>query len=252
MPLIRQSFVVALAVALSLAVLGSLPSPHYINVSLDSEVTEASVAPVVLALYSATPDDTVVISINSPGGDVQAGMQILDAMKGSKAKDVIVSVGQFAASMAAEIAQEAPVMEVTPESIVLIHTISIQNPVTGDAIKILPYSLNEFVNSVDPSTANSMMLEARYLFVQTCLNSFGLWGPQALFDVAEGQDVTELAGGHMWGRVDPTFAKGNFDILTAMYNLDVPSDSRADDFLTGIVSNKLLSLTYHVVLVNLD
>ncbi len=252
-PTIRGGFIFVLVNVTLIYLFSLLPPPNYITTSIEGPINFLSVLPAVVALDLATSKDTVVININSPGGDVNAGFTVIKAMKQSKARDVIVSVGSFAASMAAEIAQEAPVVAVTPESLVLIHTVSITDPITGQSIKILPYVLNTQVLLQNPLEAMILMSMAKDLYIMTALNSYGLWSPQSVIDVAAGEDVTDMAGGYIWERTDPIFNNENRDFagIIAIYGLDVHSDSSYDDVFTGLLFNKMITLTYHPMFENL-
>ncbi len=122
--------------------------------------------------------------------------------------------------MAAEIAQEAPVLMAQPSSLILIHTISIQD-MFGNQIKLLPYTVNTTIQ--DPVTARLLMAMSKELFIHTALNSFGVWNPKSLQDVAAGEDVMDFFGGRIWSRTDVGFARGMFDELVVQYKLTVDS-----------------------------
>ena len=75
--------------------------------NLSGRVTENSVSGLISILETARAEDTVTIYINSPGGFVKPGMNVLKAMENSKARHIEAVVTGMAASMAEGIATKA-------------------------------------------------------------------------------------------------------------------------------------------------
>jgi len=88
---------------------------------LRDEVSDESVTPLILQLMSMR-DRQVVLYINSPGGSIIAGFQLINAMKASGKR--ITCVAEFAASMAFSILQACDVRFVVPGVIIMQHQAS--------------------------------------------------------------------------------------------------------------------------------
>lgn len=74
-------------------------------------------------LYKAGSDDTVFLSLNSPGGCVDTGMIICDAIRNCKAP-VLISITAPCYSMASIIALHATHLMVAPGAFLMFHDIS--------------------------------------------------------------------------------------------------------------------------------
>lgn len=96
------------------------------TVALIGPVTQSSAAVVVdrIHLLNRGRDlDPIYLVINSPGGDVLAGFQIIQAMEASRRPVYTVDVG-FAASMAAIIHAYGVQRYMTPKSALMYHQIT--------------------------------------------------------------------------------------------------------------------------------
>lgn len=103
-----------LALLMSLAT-APAPAPH---LQLQTEITAETVAPLVEALGSAT--GRVVLEINSPGGEVDAGWTLARAIERSPAHVVCVVDGE-ADSMAAVVLQSCQERLMTERSVLMFH-----------------------------------------------------------------------------------------------------------------------------------
>jgi ATP-dependent Clp protease protease subunit len=103
------------------------PPPTIIPIvgEIDQEMADAVVA--LLAIPGP-----VEITINSPGGSVFAGFEIMDAIK-SHQGTVVCTADQLAASMAANILVTCPVRQATPRTIILFHSASAGALMRGQA-----------------------------------------------------------------------------------------------------------------------
>lgn len=89
------------------------------SVFLNYEIDDEAVSTVrgALAIYR---DQPVTLVLNSPGGDIFAGMAIIDAIKAHKAP-VTIHVNGTAASMACIILQAGTHRTATPNSVIMHH-----------------------------------------------------------------------------------------------------------------------------------
>jgi membrane-bound ClpP family serine protease len=84
--------------------------------TLLGEIDNRNIAPIVKALGRAKPSDTITIDINSRGGNIYSGLDLIKAMRGSKAHAVVVRVHGYALSVAALVALEADKIILDPEA----------------------------------------------------------------------------------------------------------------------------------------
>jgi membrane-bound ClpP family serine protease len=94
------------------------PPPRIIEMKgeIDQEMADRIIADLALP-------GSVEILINSPGGSVFAGLDIMDAIKAHQGP-VVCRAFQLAASMAANILVSCPSREATPATIILFHSAS--------------------------------------------------------------------------------------------------------------------------------
>jgi ATP-dependent Clp protease protease subunit len=91
-------------------------------ISLNSEVSEESIAPIRTKIASIPKGKPFYIFIDSPGGEIISGLSLVDILH-STDKDV-VCVARFAASMAFSIFQACPTRVVMPSAIIMQHRAS--------------------------------------------------------------------------------------------------------------------------------
>ncbi len=89
--------------------------------NLSTEVTDKSVSGLLSLLRTAREEDDITIYINSPGGSVEAGMPVLEAMQESKANHIEAVVTGMAASMAEGIALESDHVTMKPNTKLMFH-----------------------------------------------------------------------------------------------------------------------------------
>ncbi len=104
----------------------TVSNTNVIHTSLIGQVTNTSVYNPIMAVENATENDVVVITVDSPGGYVNAGMQLIRAMRESHAHKLIVNIEQEANSMAALIAAEADVIQIDDNEYLMFHMIGEQ------------------------------------------------------------------------------------------------------------------------------
>jgi ATP-dependent protease ClpP protease subunit len=97
----------------------------YTTASLDGAIDDASVAPLVAAL--GHPLEAFYLRIDSPGGSVSAGLELVTAMRAAQRRGTIIwcSVDGWAASMAAYVLQACNVRVMTKQSAIMFHTVSV-------------------------------------------------------------------------------------------------------------------------------
>lgn len=89
----------------------------------------------LLYLAADSPDQEITIYINSPGGQVNAGLAIYDVMQAIPCKIRTVCVGT-AASMAAVLFSAGNRREILPHSEILIHDPLVPRGVSGSALEV--------------------------------------------------------------------------------------------------------------------
>ncbi len=120
-------------------------SPCYAAEIVDS-VSDETVAPVIAELAAAPDYGRVDITINSPGGDVGAGMTLIDAMRAAKRRGIgiVCIVDGQASSMAAYLLQICSVRVVRAGSFILFHAPRSQYSGTAWEIERQAQALNDY------------------------------------------------------------------------------------------------------------
>ena len=89
---------------------------------IDEEIKEPRYYRTLIdTLYTATPNDTVVLSINSDGGSLDSAVAIIEALRGSPAQTVSVIVGRCC-SAASLIALSCQFTEVSEFAVGMAHS----------------------------------------------------------------------------------------------------------------------------------
>ena len=104
-----------------LGFIGGLAHATTFNTKLSGVVTTKSVSLIVLALNTAKQGDTVIINIDSPGGDEDAVQILLMAMWHTKAT-ITTKVTRLAASAAAMVLMNGNQIQISPYALILFHT----------------------------------------------------------------------------------------------------------------------------------
>ncbi len=118
----------------------------------------AGVADDIYALNVQDSTRPIYVIIDSPGGDISAGMQLYDIMKSSRA--TIITIGQSCSSMAAGILAAGDIRLVFPNSSVMMHLIQANLEGNVEQIKIRSEMLQQRKESMvdllisDGATAN--------------------------------------------------------------------------------------------------
>ncbi len=134
-----------------LGVLSSIQTAHAdtINTHIWNQINNHSMQPVIRALNRATPQDDVIIDIDSGGGDVSASWKVITAIHNTNAHAVISRITDFAASAAADIAMESDRIQIAPKAILMFHLGSIgKTTLTGDMVTSPPAETPEFAEYV--------------------------------------------------------------------------------------------------------
>lgn len=204
---------------------------------LDTEVTVESAKPIIAVLNKATSKDTVIILINSPGGSVGAGGEIIDAMKASKAKNIIAYVPSYAASMATLIATEADALYVTPVSIILIHTIS------DEQGKIGPFYGQKVHEGYSEEEWTDIQTFSKIVFAEEVNSSMGLYSTEAFLEVAANKDVISTPLPLFYLKI---LLENNGTSLDEFVSDDwVFSGIDNNDLSNGMLFNKLIKGVFH-------
>jgi len=101
----------------------SKDNTHIVYIS-DSIESPANYAKLCFLLDSATEEDTFVININSPGGNLDSAFQIRDSIITSKAATKIVKLAGVVASAATIIALAGDKLYVAPHTQFMVHNYS--------------------------------------------------------------------------------------------------------------------------------
>ena len=107
---------------------------------IDAEATD-SLCLQLRYLQKVDPDAEITIFINSPGGEVQSGLAILDTMKAISCPVRTVCLG-MAASMAALLFVAGDQRDMLPHSRVMIHDPLVTGGVGGSALQVQTLSQN--------------------------------------------------------------------------------------------------------------
>lgn len=117
-----------------------LATPRTLYTSIVGSVTDASVEAPIKVMRSAGFNDTVVLTLNSPGGFVYSGMKLIKAMDESKAHTIIAKVDHEAYSMAAIIASEADSVQIGDVDVIMFHMMGERRTNTDGTIYLDKYS----------------------------------------------------------------------------------------------------------------
>lgn len=120
---------------------------------LDGEISDESVTPLVDDLSNAPHDkgDSVVIEINSPGGEVDPGFQLVKSIERYPSRVVCVVDGE-ADSMASYVLVACDVRAMTKRSLIMIH-----QPAMGGQGQV-----NDMLNAADWLRASGTALFEHY------------------------------------------------------------------------------------------
>jgi len=99
------------------------PAPSVVDI--EGEISDRNLFYPTLALKTAT--DPVTFRIDSPGGDVDAGMAFIEEMRAAQRRGVAITciVDGMAASMAAVITEVCDLRLIRRQSALMFHTVSI-------------------------------------------------------------------------------------------------------------------------------
>lgn len=129
---------VSLVIAGTVAKTGS-SEPSSNVITLYTDVDDESADRIINEIFNLTvnllhKEKPILLFINSKGGDVSAGLRILDAMRAAKRPIYTINVGT-AASMAAYIFSYGDVRIMTPNSTLMFHNAQVQT--RGDIFMVL-------------------------------------------------------------------------------------------------------------------
>jgi ATP-dependent protease ClpP protease subunit len=130
-------------------------------------IFEETVAPHVVRLNAAKRGRTVLIRINSPGGQVDAGLELAKAIATAHRRGVkvVCEVENFAASMAANLFQVCPIRRMRADARLLFH-----EPVILPLLPANVHRLREYLAELD--AANALLAALVLPRVCVCLNYF--------------------------------------------------------------------------------
>jgi ATP-dependent Clp protease protease subunit len=136
-------------------------------IMLDTEVSEHSASLIVaqmLFLESENPDKDISLYINSPGGQVTAGLAIYDTMQFIKCDVQTIVIGQ-AASMGSFLAQAGALGKrfVLPESRTMIHRVSSGTPGTRGSVHVQDLQFEDARRTFEESVRINKRLTELYV-----------------------------------------------------------------------------------------
>ena len=136
-------------------------------IMLDTEVSEHSASLIVaqmLFLESENPDKDISFYINSPGGDVTAGLAIYDTMQFIKCDVQTIVLGQ-AASMGSMLAQAGAAGKrmVLPEARTMIHRVSSGTPGTRGSVHVQDLQFEDSKRAFEESVRINKRLTELYV-----------------------------------------------------------------------------------------
>jgi ATP-dependent Clp protease protease subunit len=136
-------------------------------IMLDTDVNEHTASLIVaqlLFLESENPDKDISLYVNSPGGQVTAGLAIYDTMQFIKCDVQTIVMGQ-AASMGSMLAQAgAPGKRfVLPESRTMIHRVSSGTPGTRGSVHVQDLQFEDSKRSFEESVRVNKRLTELYV-----------------------------------------------------------------------------------------
>ena len=135
-------------------------------IMLDTDVSEHSASLIVaqmLFLESEDPDSDILFYINSPGGEVTAGLAIYDTMQFIKCDVSTIVLGQ-ACSMGSFLAQAgAPGKRIVlPEARTMIHRVSSGTPGTRGSVHVQDLQFEDAKRSFEESVRINKRLTELY------------------------------------------------------------------------------------------
>lgn len=138
-------FVIFAALALIILSLPAYAKTY--SVIFNKQVTALSVVPGIVKLNLAKEGDIVVFYINSPGGDVYASQEFINAMQDSEAAS-IVYVDDYAASVAAFMTINADRIYMSKTAVLLFHVFSAHDGQNNKWVKCHIHEMNRVCTGV--------------------------------------------------------------------------------------------------------
>lgn len=125
--------------------LGATPAPKATRLSLHTQVDYLSASLLIAQIEAAQGSSSIVLDIDTPGGSVDAGWQIVEAIEASKVPVVCVVSNGMAASMGSIILQSCSSrLMVSGVSVIMIHNMYITDASgTPDEIQALATRMKE-------------------------------------------------------------------------------------------------------------
>jgi ATP-dependent Clp protease, protease subunit len=135
----------------------------FLNGGVHTEMSHAIIAQ-MLFLESEDPDREIFFYINSPGGEVSAGLAIYDCMQFIKCDVRTIVMGQ-ACSMGSFLAQAGTAGKrmVLPESRTMIHRVSSGTPGTSGSVHIQDLQFEDAKRSFDEAKRVNQRLTELYV-----------------------------------------------------------------------------------------
>ncbi len=84
--------------------------------TLLGQLDAVNIEPIIKGLHSAKPTDTITIKIQSRGGNIYSGLDLIKAMNESKARSIIVRIHEYALSVAGLVALQADKIILDPNA----------------------------------------------------------------------------------------------------------------------------------------
>lgn len=122
-------------------------------ISLTEEVSEESVDRVIGQMLS-NPNNKLYLYINSPGGSIDAGIRLRNAMSGSGKQ--ITCIAQYAASMAFSLFEHCSVRVTLPQSIIMQHQASYMSDGKVSEHETQLTTIKKLVNELDVEAAKRL------------------------------------------------------------------------------------------------
>ena len=134
-----------------------------LNGPVEDNMANAIIAQ-LLFLESEDPDKDILLYINSPGGQVSAGLGIYDTMQFIKCDVSTVVIGQ-ACSMGSFLAQAGAAGKriVLPESRTMIHRVSSGTPGTSGSVHVQELEMEDVIRSFEESKKINRRLTELYV-----------------------------------------------------------------------------------------
>ncbi len=239
--LLLASLIFSLAYGLPNQPQGHLPEGTT-KTAIIGYIDDFSVIPAVVALQDAKPGETVVITIDSPGGSVVSGARVLEAMKTTKASSVVAYIETQASSMANEIAVSADAMYVQPTSLFVIHTMSDQFGKVApsyDELNRGGYSPKDWIDT------ETLAIE---LFGDLRSKSTGVYSNEQFIKITELKDVVVFPVPLFYIKelIERSGQTLN-DVQDVNPGLFVSGLDDANDLADGMLFHKLISGSFHPI-----